>query len=197
MSGAEPPVPLRTITERAAAQAELLKESFGLTGDRELADLSTIKLQEEIGEIAEAYLACKGQQRPEKLAAAGGATPDELLALLGDEIADATVVLAILAHAVGLSFHDIVADRLDHLAARSAPGAELPELPDTTVSTADPSGTSLFAPDLVARTPKLSRAAALAAAEAERRDARTDDRRPSPTAMPHEADGWSQLDLFS
>jgi hypothetical protein len=97
MTRAEPPVPLRHITEFAAQQAEFLKHLFGLKTDAELANLGVIKLQEEVGEVAEAYLALQALQRRDKL----GRPKDELKASLGQEIADVTVVMALVADAVG------------------------------------------------------------------------------------------------
>jgi NTP pyrophosphatase (non-canonical NTP hydrolase) len=201
---------LRTVTEHAAAQAQLLKERFGLSGDADLAALSMVKLQEEVGEVAEAYLALGGHQRPEKL---NGSTAGDRLGRLADEIADAVIVLAILAESLGLPFDEIVPDRLAHIATRSARngastngharsvpasknGSTNGHKPSANGSATNGAASSLFSPDLVARATKPSPAALLAAAEAERRDARCEDRRPAATSMPHDTDDWSQLDLF-
>jgi NTP pyrophosphatase (non-canonical NTP hydrolase) len=192
------------VTEHAAVQAELLKERFGLSGNADLAALSMVKLQEEVGEVAEAYLALGGHQRPEKL---NGSTAADRLGRLANEIADAVIVLAILAESLGLPFDEIVPDRLAHIATRSGRNGHAPSTPvsvprnGSAPSTnghkpsANGAATSLFSPDLVARATKPSPAALLAAAEAERRDARCEDRRPA-TSMPHDTDDWSQLDLF-
>jgi NTP pyrophosphatase (non-canonical NTP hydrolase) len=198
------------VTEHAAVQAELLKERFGLSGDADLAALSMVKLQEEVGEVAEAYLALHGHQRPEKL---NGSTAADWLGRLANEIADAVIVLAILAESLGLPFDEIVPDRLAHIATRSASAkgrnGHAPSVPTNGSRNGSTNGhkpavnghspdpvSSLFSPDLVARAPKPSPAALLAAAEAERRDARCEDRRPAATSMPHDTDDWSQLDLF-
>ncbi|WP_163512152.1 hypothetical protein [Fodinicola acaciae] len=105
---------LREISEFAQQQAVLLKSLFGFTTDTEFAQLSLLKLQEEAGEVAEAYLAYRKLQRADKLKY----TDAELKANLGKELADVTVVIALLAHAVGLEFHDILSSRLDDLYAR-------------------------------------------------------------------------------
>lgn len=86
---------LRTVTELAAQQAEFLKQVVEQDDD-EIAYLSVIKLQEEVGEVAEAFLALRKVQRRDKLQ---GST-SELRASLGREIGDATIVLSLLADAV-------------------------------------------------------------------------------------------------
>jgi len=135
MTRAERPVPLRTITEFAAEQAECLKRLFGLKTDAELANLSVIKLQEEVGEVAEAYLALQSLQRQDKLQQ----PKDELKASLGREIADVTVVMALLADASGLSFDTILLERLDNL--RNRREKLLAETPP-------PNGERSYKPDL-------------------------------------------------
>src|SRR6266508_515995 len=105
---------LSQVSEFARHQAILLKSFFGLTTDLEFAQLSLLKLQEEAGEVAEAYLAYRKLQRADKLRH----TDAELKANLGKELADVTVVIALLANSVGLDFHEIVASRLNDLYAR-------------------------------------------------------------------------------
>lgn len=105
---------LSEISDFAREQAGILKSFFGLTTDVDFAQLSLLKLQEEAGEVAEAYLAYRRLQRADKLQH----TTAELKASLGKELADVTVVIALLANAVGLDFHDILASRLNDLYAR-------------------------------------------------------------------------------
>lgn len=114
MSREEPPPPLRTITEFAAQQAEFLKHLFRLKTDGELANLSVLKLQEEAGEVAEAYLALQSLQRRDKLKR----PRRELKDALGKEIADVAVVMALLADAIGLAFDEIMLERIEDLRAR-------------------------------------------------------------------------------
>jgi NTP pyrophosphatase (non-canonical NTP hydrolase) len=105
---------LRQITEFAQEQSTVLKNLFGMTDDVEFAQLSMLKLQEEAGEVAEAYLAYRRLQRADKLRHSDA----ELRANLGRELADVTVVVALIAEAAGLSFHEILAERIDDLMVR-------------------------------------------------------------------------------
>jgi len=104
---------LRMVTEFAAQQAEFLKHLFDQDDD-EFAYLSVIKLQEEVGEVAEAFLALRKVQRREKLQA----TTPELRAALGREIGDVTIVLSLLADAVGLRFDELLVERLEDIHSR-------------------------------------------------------------------------------
>lgn len=104
----------RDISDFAHRQGELIKAYYGLTRDADFAQLSLAKLQEEAGEVAEAFLAYRRLQREDKLVH----SDEELRANLGRELADVAVVVALLADAVGLRFHDILAGRVEELTAR-------------------------------------------------------------------------------
>jgi NTP pyrophosphatase (non-canonical NTP hydrolase) len=105
--------PLRSVTEFASEQAELLKHVFDQDND-EFASLSVIKLQEEVGEVAEAFLALRSVQRQDKLQK----SPAEMRESLGKEIGDVVIVIALLADAVGLRFDQVLLKRMDDIVAR-------------------------------------------------------------------------------
>lgn len=104
---------LRMVSEFAAQQAEFLKHLFEQDDD-EFAYLSVIKLQEEVGEVAEAFLALRKVQRRDKLQH----SKQELREALGREVGDVTIVLALLADAVGLRFDELLVERLEDIRSR-------------------------------------------------------------------------------
>lgn len=103
--------PVRSLGSFAAAQATYLKTRLELGSNGELAQVNIVKLAEEAGEVAGAYLALLGQQRSEKLRG----SLDERRADLGREIGDVVATAVILAHVVGLDVETTLADRFDEL----------------------------------------------------------------------------------
>ena len=100
----------------ARDQSLLLKTLYHMGSEAELAQVCVMKLQEEMGEVAEAYLAFRRLQRPDKLKP----NEAEMLSDLGAEIADVVLVAAILARNVGLTIDGLVADRIRTLRSRRA-----------------------------------------------------------------------------
>jgi NTP pyrophosphatase (non-canonical NTP hydrolase) len=104
---------LWSVTEFASKQAEVLKRVFD-QNDEEFASLTVIKLQEEVGEVAEAFLALRSVQRQDKLQK----SLVEMRESLGQEIGDVVIVIALLADAVGLKFDQVLLKRMDDIVAR-------------------------------------------------------------------------------
>ena len=104
-----------TLAQFAQRQAPVLKTVFGMKTDEELASLSMIKLQEEAGEVAEAFLAARSLQRASKL---NGLSQTDLLADLATELSDVIVVAALLAQSMGINIEHALEARLEELRSR-------------------------------------------------------------------------------
>lgn len=100
----------------AAEQADYIRHRLGLATDTDLAHTNMVKLAEETGEVANAFLALYGLQRDAKLS---GAEADRR-ADLGREIGDVIATVAVLAHAVGLDIDQVIAHRTKELTMRTA-----------------------------------------------------------------------------
>ncbi len=98
----------------AADQASYIKHRLGLASDEELAQVNVIKLAEETGEAANAFLALRGLQRDTKL----NGSADERLEAMAKEIGDVVATAAVLAHALGLDFDVVLAERVRQLSDR-------------------------------------------------------------------------------
>jgi NTP pyrophosphatase (non-canonical NTP hydrolase) len=110
----------------AADQAGYIKRRLGLTSDSELAQVNVIKLAEETGEAANAFLALRGLQRDAKL----DGSPPERLEAMAEEIGDVVATVAVLAHALGLDFDEVIATRVRQLSERRLRWMETHESPD-------------------------------------------------------------------
>jgi NTP pyrophosphatase (non-canonical NTP hydrolase) len=104
---------LAAVAAFAGERAQLIREAHGIDGD-ELTALMVVKLQEEVGEVAEAYLTLRGVQRAEKLT---GSEADRRAAL-GRELGDVAIVVSLLAHSVGLDIDQLLPARIAEVVER-------------------------------------------------------------------------------
>lgn len=100
----------------ANVQKQSLKAMYGLRTDADLANVCALKLQEEVGEVVEAYLTLRDLQRPEKMAG----TASVRLSVLGGELADVIIVVSILAACLGIKLEQAVAVQIRSINARNA-----------------------------------------------------------------------------
>ncbi|MGO1405025.1 pyrophosphatase [Agrococcus casei] len=87
------------INETAAQIDEITRRYAEIYGFERTSDWLMLKVQEELGEVADAYLGMTGRQRDKGQGAGGGADARERFAL---ELADAAGLLMALAHNEGV-----------------------------------------------------------------------------------------------
>ena len=107
---------LRPLSDSVEQVSQLYAARFGIDRD---ATWFLLKLQEEVGELTQAYLAATGQAR------AKGRTPEELRTAFADEAADVLAHVLLLARHHDIDLEDVVQRKW--LSRLSAAQSEQPE----------------------------------------------------------------------